>query len=210
MAPNKNWIQVVIWSFVVLMLLTSYLTGKTVDSDGLKWVSSIATVITFAVLIFDRWLWRAPIIRWIVIRLGVPIVHGTWKGKLNYDADADGKSGSVDFYLRIKQTFSSVTLCGFVSTSESYALAASIEKTKTATPQLVYMYRSEAPHGKRTNNRPHDGASVLKLIGAPVRSIEGSYFTERPGGSGQIVLTRKSGKLAQTFDDAKALTYKVL
>ena len=71
----------------------------------------------------------------------------------------------------------------------------------------MFAYHSEAPHPTRNKNRPHDGTAVLNIIGLPVESIAGSYYTDR-GGSGVITMTEYSPILSESFKQASLRNYE--
>lgn len=141
--------------------------------------------------------------------LRIPILHGTWKGKLKYERDENGNSGEVDIYVAINQTFTSVCVRSFFNKpSTSKSMIAKIEE-ESDRKKLVYIYKSEAPYGKRDTNRPHDGATIFDIVGNPAKKLLGSYFTDRKG-AGIIILDKYSIILAENFEDAEQLKYKSL
>lgn len=200
--PSKNWTNITIGLFTVIILGTSILTGQSIDQNGLKWVSGASSTVIVLLLIFDRWAWRWPLIRSISEHLGHRVIHGTWKGKIEFDKDSNRKPGKVDCFLSIHQTFSTVEIRGYFSTSNSYSITATIDKPRSTHTRLVYVYHGEAPFGKRDKNRPNNGTAFLDIIGKPVESITGSYFTDRDGGTGRIKLSKHSKKLSESFEQA--------
>ncbi|MBU1256424.1 hypothetical protein KKA49_01950 [Patescibacteria group bacterium] len=113
----------------------------------------------------------------------------------------------MPIYLAINQTLTSISVRSFFKKpSESYSIATKLDKQEPNRKQLFYLYKSEAPYSKRDNNRPHDGACVLNIIGSPARELSGSYFTERKG-AGIIKLNKHSFHFTETFDDAEKLKY---
>ncbi len=147
------------------------------------------------------------VFKYVARFLHIPILHGTWKGKLKYERDQNGSSGEVDIYVAINQTLSSVSVRSFFKKpSASKSITAMIEMEEPDRKKLVYIYKSEAPYGKRDSNRPHDGASVFNIVGNPVKKLLGSYFTDRKG-AGTVVLDKYSSVLAENFEDAEQLEY---
>lgn len=195
--PTKNWTKITIGLFSAIIFATSLITGQSIDQDGLKWIATSSSAVIMLLLVFDRWAWRWLLLSKISELLGHPVIHGTWKGVIEFDKNEDGVPGSIDCYLSIYQTFSTVSVRGYFGTSNSNSLTAAIDHPYPTRTRLIYVYHSEAPHGKRDKNRPNDGTVVLDIIGRPVESITGSYFTDR-GGTGRIILDQHSGKVSES------------
>lgn len=202
-APSSNWIKTIIALFAAIIFGASFITGQSIDSHGLKWISGASSAVIILIFIFDRWAWRWPLIGRITELAGRPIIHGTWKATLQFEKDGAGNPGKLTCYFSIYQTFSTVRIRGFFSTSQSSSLTATIDKIQPNQTRLVFAYRGEAPHGKREQNRPHDGLAMLNIIGRPVEAISGSYFTDRKGGAGTITMTEYSPKISESLEQAK-------
>jgi hypothetical protein len=207
--PSKNWAKVIIALFALIMLGVSLITGESIDKNGIRWISGASSAIILLLLIYDRWVWRWPLVRKIAEYSGHPVVRGTWKGTLEYSKDGDGRPGVTDIFMSIDQTYSTIVVRGFVGTSESHSLSASIDRPISNQRRLVYAYHSGAPHAKRNQNRPHDGTALLNIVGIPVEAISGSYYTDR-GGTGEIVLTEHTFKLSESYKQASARKYRKL
>ena len=201
--PNKNWTKFIIGIFSLIILCASLITGKSIDTDGYKWITTASSAVILITLAFDKWVWRWPIFSLISERSGHPILFGTWKGKIDYDKDAKGNPGSTDCYMSIYQTFSTIQVRAYFTTSQSHSITATIDSPRATQTRLVYAYHGEAPHGKKESNIPSDGTAILNIIGTPTRSIEGSYFTDR-GGTGRLTLLERSKKLSQSYEEAKS------
>ncbi len=204
---NEQQIRWVIALYSLVLLCFSLTTSDSIDQNMFRWVTEATYLVVIIYTIYEKWMWRWPLFKKISEAVGSPDIHGTWKGTLEFKKDFSGNPGKVDLYLSINQTLSCIMVQSFVSTSKSYSITAKIVKAPSGKFQLVYIYRSEALHGNRDENRPHDGAGVLDLIGSPVRELNGSYFTDRTG-SGVIKLTKCTTKLAETFDEASNIICK--
>lgn len=195
--------------YSVLIFILSFVTGQSIDDNLFRWLSGVTSIVVLIWSAYDKWLWRMWLFKYTAWFLHVPILHGTWKGKLKYERDENGNSGEVDIYVAINQTFTSVSVRSFFNKpSSSKSMTAKIEEEPDR-KKLVYMYKSEAPYGKRDTNRPHDGATVFDIVGNPVKKLLGSYFTDRKG-AGTVVLNEYSSTLAENFEDAEKLEYKSL
>jgi len=205
--PTPNWTRTVIGLFAGIIFLTSLITGQSIDKNGFRWFSIATSGVVLLLLIYDKWVWRWPLIRRGAELAGRPVIHGTWKGILTYERDVHDQPGSIRIYLAIDQSFSTISLRSYVSTSESYSLTATIERPLPTRRQLVYAYRSEAPHDSRDTNRPHDGSAILNLVGIPVEEIDGSYYNDRMR-RGSLKLVEHCPKLAESFNHAERQSYK--
>ncbi len=207
---DQQIIKITITLYSILIFLLSFVTGKSIDENLFRWISGVTSFVVIVWTVYDKWVWRMWVFKYVAWFLQVPILYGTWKGKLKYEKDENGNSGEVDVYVAINQTLSSISVRSFFKKpSASKSITAKIEKEEPDRKKLVYLYKSEAPYGKRDNNRPHDGASVFDIVGNPVKKLLGSYFTDRKG-AGIVVLDKYSNVLAENFEDADHLEYKSL
>jgi len=204
--PSPTWTKIIIAVAAAGTVLIVLLTGQSVDREGYKWISGIASAIALILLAYDRWVWRWPLVRLVAERTGTPVLHGTWNGTLTYEADAEGNPGSADFYMTIQQTYSAIEVHSYVSTSESHSMAAKLERPSRGQRLLWSIYRSEAPILGQETNRPHQGGAKLNLVGSPVNEIHGSYWTDRRG-RGELRFTQYSKKPYGSFAQAEAGTY---
>jgi len=53
-----------------------YLNHQTLTPSLLKPLSTVTTVVLYAVMAFDLWLWKLPWLHWFVKR---PVIDGIWK-----------------------------------------------------------------------------------------------------------------------------------
>lgn len=204
--PSPTWTKIVVALVAAAVLVIVLITGQSIDRNGYKWISGIAGAIALTLLAYDRWVWRWPLIWRIAESTGTPVLHGTWKGTLSYEADADDNSGATDFYMTVQQTYSDIEIHSYVSTSESHSMAAKLERPSRGQKVLWFIYRSEAPILGQAINRPHHGGVKLKLVGSPVNEIHGSYWTDRRG-RGELRFSQYSKKPYGSFSQAQAGTY---
>lgn len=208
MKPTANWTKASIGLFASIIFVFSLVTGAHIQNEIYKWTTTAMSAATLLVLAFDKWIWRWPGVKVVINYLRMPpVLHGTWAGEIHYDKDNKGGSGKIPVYLVIRQTFTDLKIISYVSTSESNSLTAEISKSEHGSRQLAYAYRTLVPYGARKDNPSTDGLAILGIVGSPVKELSGSYFTDR-GGSGRIVFSSHSPKLAESFSDATQLTYK--
>ena len=205
--PTPAGIRIIIALFAAIIFGIATLTGDSIDENGVRWASGAASGVILLVLIYDRWVWRWPLINRIAEWTNRPVLHGTWKGTLEFERDAEGKPGSIDFYLTIHQTYSTIEVDGHVSTSSSHSRSAALERPRKGLRLLWFIYQSEAPIPEQVHNQPHYGAAKLVLVGSPVTEISGSYWTAR-GGAGTMKFTERTRKTLDSFASAAAATYE--
>ncbi|MCW3065305.1 MAG: hypothetical protein JWN32_2477, partial [Solirubrobacterales bacterium] len=70
---------------------------------------------------------------------------------------------------------------GSCAGSESVSLMAAIERDEHR-HVLRYVYRSDSDDPDRDTRRATEGTTELRLVGRPVKEIQGAYYVERNGG----------------------------
>lgn len=205
---HTSLIRVIIIIYSVFLIALSYITGNRIDENLLRWISGLTGFIVLIWTVFEKWIWKLPYIRYLSHISGTPVLHGTWKGRIEFVRDENGKPGSSDIYVSFLQTYTTITVRAyFPKPSGSVSIISRFEIQKSGITNLYYLYKNTAPHGKRDTNRPHDGTVVLEISGNPVTKIHGSYFTDR-NGSGTVVLNKFSKEIVTNYEDAKKLKYK--
>jgi hypothetical protein len=207
--PTPTWTRIVAALFAAAFIALAALTGDSIDKNGLRWLSGVAGAIVLILLVYDRWLWRWPVLRQVAERTGRPVIYGTWRGRLDYEADADGVPGSTEMYMAVHQTYTHVAVHCYFPTSTSRSLVAAIEPVDKHRHELTFAYRSEAPVPARDANRPHQGTCVLALVGRPVEEIGGSYYTDRRG-RGTLTFDGRAPKCLGSLAQARRATYRPL
>jgi hypothetical protein len=206
--PSPSWIKVVIALLAAGMVALSWLTGDSIDEQGLRWLGGLTGAITLLLLVVDRWAWRWPLARAITERLGYPVLHGTWEGRLEYEADELGRPGSDSVYMAIHQTLSAIKIQTYFGRTGSTSRSLSATLVPGTHQHILYfIYFSQAAAPNRDTNRPHEGAAALSIVGKPVEEIAGSYFTDRRR-RGQLQFTQRSRKVAGSYEQASRLEFK--
>lgn len=200
----SKYIKPIIYIYSLFLIFLAFLTGKSIDENILKWASGGAGFLTLVYFIYEKWVWKWPVFRILSEFQGVPVLHGTWKGLIEYDKDANGNPGSKEIYLVINQTLFSIDIRFFIDTSESFSVCASFQKEQSKRLQLIYTFRSSAPYGKRDTNPRHDGTAVLDVISKPKHELIGSYFTDR-NTSGRINLKECKNCICESYSQAVSL-----
>jgi hypothetical protein len=123
---TSNQIKVLIGLVVVIWAVTLLVQGHPVPLDYIKAFSYAVTGVSFALVLWNKWLWSWKIFRpWLTTR---PDLRGTWKGNLvsNWvDPITRQGRGEIEAYLVIRQTFSTVD--ARLHTAESFAVSLSAD-----------------------------------------------------------------------------------
>jgi hypothetical protein len=199
--PTPNWTRAIILAAAVLWGLIALVSGET-----LKWVWArplglIAAILVLGIFVFDRWVWRWPLVRRITRR---PVIHGTWKAELrsSYKPRADE---AIEAYLVIRQTYSTICVDMLFDRSGSTSMSGDLvrENGKCA---LYYVFRSEKQTLERDENPPARGAAQLTVAMKPSLHLEGDYWMEH-GTHGRVVTSGHSLTIYETYRAAKTGEY---
>src|ERR1035437_4999462 len=124
---TSNQIKVLIGIVVVIWAVTLLVQGHPVPLDYIKAFSYAVTGVSFALVLWNRWLWSWRVFRpWLTTR---PDLRGTWKGHLLSDwVDPNTKQGrgQIESYLVIRQRFSTIDVRLLTSESGPISLSANI------------------------------------------------------------------------------------
>lgn len=200
--PTSNWTRLVIALAAAITLGIVWATSGKLDTTYAKAAVTATSAVTLLLLAFDRWLWRYAPLRWAVSR---PVLHGTWKmtQRTTYEPRAHE---TMESYLVVHQTYSTIRVDGLYAISESQSLSAnlSVEKSRCV---LSYIFRTDAHTMHRAGNPPSRGAATLKVGRKPQLHLEGDYWMER-GTRGSVKSVGYTPKTYDTFEAARQAIYK--
>lgn len=158
--------------------------------DLLRVIPIVATVDVVAYFVFTTWLWRCRYLQgWLI---PFPDLNGTWEGQLQTNwKDGNGRTpGPIPAILTIKQTFGRLSCVVRTAEMESHSyLEGFCIDPDAQVRRLCYSYTSRPKSALRDRSTPHDGTTLLSIIGRPVHRLEGEYWTQR----------QTTGALALTF-----------
>lgn len=170
----------------------------------LRFFSVAVLVVTLALALWDRFLWRT----WPAQQIPdvVRDLSGTWMAELEsfWTDPATGQRPSVKrVYVVIRQT----------STTASVTLISNESRSKSSTARVVredgswllhYIYTNEPDVSVVAHSPIHHGSGVLAVVGTPARRIAGSYWTDRDT-KGQLRLIQRVRKFGEDFEDCAEL-----
>ncbi len=126
-------------------------------------------------LIFDKWLWKLPL-----IPVKVPNLNGEWKGTLdsNYNETNDNSLTRVTPKMEITQTWQDIEIRLKTDQSTSETVTAAFFTKNPNAVKLSYQYLSDPnPHTIESMHK-HEGTGWVTLS-KDRKSFEGSYYNGR-------------------------------
>lgn len=194
------YVAVAGWAGVLLV------SGQTLNAALVKPLSTVTTIVVFAAMAFDLWLWKLPVLHgWFVKR---PAIDGTWNVQIrsNWSNPASGRVAPiapVQGYMVIRQTFSTVSLRLLTEESSSELVGTEIVCSADGLYCVSGVYRNEPRFQVRDRSPIHYGALWLKIIDERTERIEGHYWTDR-NTAGEMELTNRQKQKFQDFASARA------
>lgn len=178
-------------------------TGKP-DFSFLRFFSIAVLVVTVALLLWDKWLWKIPLAQRFS---GVSRdISGTWEAELE-SLWIDPATGKVPpkktVYVVIRQTSAKASLTLYSNESKSKSSTARIIQ-EDGSWLIHYIYTNEPDVALLKNSPIHHGSGVLAITGNPPRRVAGAYWTDRDS-KGKLTLERRSRKLGEDFRDCAEL-----
>ena len=172
------------WGATVLSIVYAialYATGVHPQAGIGKAISYVPTVISLAVVAFDKWLWRLPGIHRLVDR---PRLDGTWKATLQPAPESlipiEGNRGTINAYVMIEQTYWSISITLMTAESTSHSRGAVFTKvTEGDRHCLSYVYGNRPRQEHVFRSPPHSGSVEWAVSGRIPREILGHYWTDR-------------------------------
>jgi hypothetical protein len=176
--------RIVRWTTVAVGLVYGaalYFSGLKLDADLKHILAYLPAILSLAVVAFDRWIWKWPLICHFHNR---PLVHGLWRTELRPDKDSHipegGNWGPISGYLVVEQSYWSIALTQFTAESASYSKASSFLKHKDSDKQmLVYVYDNQPKRAHLSRSARHIGGCELEVASGSPTTMSGSYFTDR-------------------------------
>jgi SMODS-associating 2TM, beta-strand rich effector domain len=158
-----------------------YLSGVHIQTGPKDALSYLPTFLTFAVALWDIWLWRLPGLQRLAKRSWIA---GTWKVTLTPTAASripeGGNRGPIDAYVVITQTFWSIGVRQYTAESKSDSRAAMWGDTLAGPDQsLTYTYVNRPRREFEDRSTAHLGTAALDIVGLRPKTISGDYFTDR-------------------------------
>jgi hypothetical protein len=201
---GERYIKAIIYMTVLAWTVVLYANHDAIKPASLQPLSIVITIVLYAVMAFDLWLWKIPFLHgWFVKR---PVIDGSWKVEIrsNWENPATGTViEPIEGYIVIRQTFSTLSLRLLTEESSSELVGTEIVCSANGLFCVTGIYRNEPRFQVRERSAIHYGAVWLKVIDEPLKKLIGHYWTDR-GTAGEMELSNRQKKRFQTFDSAKA------
>ena len=159
-----------ITSLIIYLILNKF--SLQIDLDNILQSASLGLVI-YAIweYIFNIWLWRTKLIRFI-LAIKTPYIHGRWKGYIKTSHDNFEKQFSI--IIEIHQTFKSMNLTYYDEKSVSKGLINEFILEEGRIPKLFCIYRNEPITAGSEKLQIHYGTMILTVT--KKTNIKGVYY----------------------------------
>src|ERR1035441_4099500 len=200
---SERYIKAIIYVAVLAWTVVLYVNHEAIHSSWLQPLSTVMTVVLYAVMAFDLWLWKIPFLHgWFVKR---PVIGGSWKVEIrsNWKERATGnRILPVEGYMVVRQTLSTLSLRLLTAESSSELVGTEIVCSPDGLYCVSGVYCNEPRFQVRDTSPIHYGAVWLKIIDEPPKKVLGHYWTDRES-AGEMELTDQQRKKFQTFQSAQ-------
>jgi hypothetical protein len=106
----ERYIKAIIYVAVLAWTVVLYVNHEAIHSSWLQPLSTVITIVLYAVMAFDLWFWKIPLLHRFVKR---PVIEGSWKVEIRSnwkDPATSTPIPPVEGYMVIRQTFSTLSL----------------------------------------------------------------------------------------------------
>ena len=192
-------ITAIIWGFFLLA------AGYPLTKDLFDPFSKVVGFLVIVLFIFDRWLWKLPIVHAIFVPFSD--VSGTWKGQI-ISSWIDEKTGKpidpIDAFLVIYQTYSSINIQMITKDSKSDLLSGNIIQNSSGPEKIAGIYNNTPNLLVREKSPIHFGGLLLEIQTGEKTILNGEYWTDR-GTKGTLHFDKRMKKTCDNFDNAVSL-----
>ena len=181
MARPATAVRITATTVGAVYALALYVSGVHIQAGWKHALSYLPTLLTFAVALWDIWLWRLPGLQRLAKR---PWIAGTWKATLSPTAASKipegGNRGPIAAYVVISQTFWTIAVRQYTAESKSDSRAAMWDDTSAGSDKtLTYTYTNRPRRELQDRSNVHLGTAALDIVGLRPTTITGDYFTDR-------------------------------
>jgi len=185
-----------IWAFFMI------LSGIAITSDFFKPFSLVVGIVGIVLLLFDKWLWKFPIIHSLFVPF--PDVSGTWKGKI-VSSWINKETGEpvqpIDAFLIIYQTYSNLNIRMITKESKSDLLSGNFISNNAGPHKIAGVYNNIPNIMIRERSPIHYGGLLLEIHNSEKLILEGEYWTDRDT-KGSLLFDKNVKKTFDNFDSA--------
>jgi hypothetical protein len=143
-------------ALVTVVYLAFFVRDGLPVGEALAPYGAAVSVVTLVWLVFDRWLWKLPLIRQHVAQR--PLLDGTWRGTLTPKsrdpATGEPWAASDEVYVVIKQDYSSIHIRLHTQNGSSQTITTKLERAADGAYELYAVYRYDPQLGSRETRQP--------------------------------------------------------
>jgi len=177
---------------------TLLIEGVPVSPSWLKSFSIVQIVVAGGLVLFDRLLWKVPLVSRLLHR---PVIGGTWRGLVH----SSYSEGPIRCYLAVKQTYARISINLLTAKGKSHSLACRWGKAGGA-EGVFYIYQLVPDILGRESDPVRFGGGVLEISGHPPREVHGPYWTDSRT-VGKIVFSEWTEELCGDFGTAELAAF---
>ena len=200
----ERYIKAIIYVTILVWTIVLYVNHEAITSARLQHLSTVITIVLYAVMAFDLWLWKISLLHgWFVKR---PVINGTWKVEIRSnwkDPETGASIPPVEGFMVVRQTFSTLSMRLLTAESISELVGTEIVCSEDGLYYVSGVYRNEPRLQVRGRSPIHYGAVWLRIIDEPTKKIIGHYWTDRES-TGEMELSNQQNKRFQAFQSALA------
>lgn len=188
-------------SAIVIVVAAAWAVLLVIDgfAVSLSWfrpLSTVLAVLVILVAILDKWAWHWRVLQpWLI---HVPDLRGTWRAELRR---TNGAEDTINAYMAIRQTCSSLSMRLMSNESASMLLAARMTKAADGEFTVTGVYQNVPNLSVRDQSPIHNGAILLNVQGTPPVTLDGQYWTDRAT-RGELRLTRLLDRVCSSYSEA--------
>src|SRR4051812_17596468 len=116
----QRYVKAIIYTAVLAWTVILYVHHEAIKTAWLQHLSTVITIVIYAVIAFDLWLWKLPLLHdWFVKR---PVIDGTWAVQIRsnwIDPQTQATIPPIEAYMVVRQTLSTLSMRLFTSQSHS-------------------------------------------------------------------------------------------
>jgi len=184
-----------------------WLLGIELSWDHAKPYSLTLAVLTSALWLFDKYLWKTRPIKALCKR---PNLNGTWRVTLQssyVDPTTCTRVPEINGYAAIRQTFSSISVRLMTEQADSFLISGGFDVQDDGAAYLYGVYQSDPSILLRSRvSEIHYGSFKYKVIGSPPFELIGHYWTDRAT-SGSVRLFSRRNEIADSFSHASSFNH---
>jgi hypothetical protein len=192
----QNRLKVLVFIGAGVLIVAGFFTdGPKVAGITVGRLGIVSTVLIAAIVAFDRWLWRIP----LIVRLlsTGPVLRGTWKGELLSTYDNQRRP----VFLAVRQSFTEIEVRMMTEESTSETTSCQLLRKPEGLAVLEYSYENIPRAPVRDRSEIHFGSARLECTGQVPTRIEGTYWTDRRT-TGEMEFTLRVDAILQRYAEA--------